>query len=79
MYVLRMMPSPIDTNTKFTSTWQDCLTVQICTILKPYSHNSSRISAQMDAFPLGLYYIVSEEMRRLPYKVSDQVKFAMRK
>ena len=27
--------SPIETNTKFTSAWQDCLAVQICAILEP--------------------------------------------
>ena len=37
-----------------------------------HSHNSSRISAQMGASPLGLYYGSCEEMQRWPYKVSDQ-------
>ena len=68
---VREVVTHIDTSTKFTSAWQDCLVV----------HTRAIVTTPLEFLhkwtPSHLVYtiatLVSEETRRLPYNVSDQV------
>ena len=67
--------SPIETNTKLTSTWQDQLDQASQYKCVPYwSHSSlfSRISVRMDASPLGSFYCCTSLWRNAKWALQSK-------